>query len=411
MMSILNETQIWEKIYPLWLQKATEHYILYVLDQNQWEEALQRFYRALQQAVRLGDLAPIQQVAKDWMENGTPFWRYERTLVVTPLVSTLVQLLTHLFLEHVPQHRRPEMLPWWKQALALVVWTAETELQIRFHDLEEQRRHLARMEQLKSGFVVVVGHELRTPLTVVDGYLQMLNNLAEQDAVIPSHELRHIAAGMQRGIHRLRELIDAVLDLVYVESGQVAQHPQPIWLHRLVYRVVEEHLPMAQQRRITLKMEPEPPPKALIMGDPEYLTKALHHLLDNALKFTPDGGRVTVRMLVDTPSNQVEIQVQDTGIGIPPEAQQHIFDRFVRLGDPDTYSSSRQQFKGGGTGLGLAIVKGVVQAHGGHVWVESEGYDEQRFPGATFYVRLPLASEHEALASPLSRPKPVSQSP
>ncbi len=408
-MTVLAERAIWDKVYPLWLQKATEHFILYVLDQNRWEEALQELYRALREAAEKGDLEPVQRVLRSWIEEGTPFWRYERALVVTPLVSTLVQLLSQIFLEHIPPERRPELLRWWKQTLALVVWVAESELQARFRDLEEQRRRLARMEQLKSGFVVVVGHELRTPLTVVDGYLQMLQSLAEQDAVVPAHELRHIAAGMQRGLERLRELIDAVLDLVYVESGQVARHPQPIWLHRLVYRVVEENLPLARRRRIHLKMEPDPPPKALVVGDPEYLTKALNHLLDNALKFTPDGGRITVRMAVFPDERQVEIQIQDTGIGIAPEAQDHIFDRFVRLGDPDTYSSPRQQFKGGGTGLGLAIVKGVVEAHGGRVWVESEGYDERRYPGATFYVRLPLASEKDlyALSSPSTVEKPL----
>ncbi len=401
-MTSLYEASFWQDLYVPWIQKATERFILYVVDQDPWEEALQTFYWSLRQAWDQDDLKPAQAVIQGWLQEGTPFWRYERTLVVTPLVSTLVHLLGRLMRERLPDTEHLALARWWGEMTELVAWTAEEELRQGFQALETQRRHLERLERLKSSFIIVVGHELRTPLTVVDGYLQMLANLVEQGAPVAPEELRNVLTGMERGLQRLRELVEAVLDLAYVESGQVAQDPQPIWLHRLLDDVIEDFLPLTQQRRIQLLLEPLPLPRVAVMGDPEYLAKAFAHLLDNAVKFTPDGGRIALRMRVFEEDQEVEIQIQDTGIGVPPEAQQEIFECFVRLGEPDNYSSPRSQFKGGGAGLGLAIVKGVVEAHGGRVWVESPGYDEERFPGATFFLRLPALQDHHLLSNSTS---------
>ncbi len=394
-MTFLQDAALWQRLYVPWIRKATETFILYVVDQDPWEEALQAFYWSLHAAVEQGNLAPVQKVIRRWLDEGTPFWRYEQALVVTPLVNTLVRLLSRLLGEYLPEEAADELGRWWGQALELLAWTAEEELEKGFRELEAQQHRVEKLERLKSSFVTVVGHELRTPLTVVDGYLQMLQALMEGQDAVPASELEKVIGGMEQGMLRLRALVETVLDLAYVESGQVAQDPQPLWLHRLLEDVVEDYVPLTQERNIPLVLDPTPLPRAAVMGDPEYLAKAFAHLLDNAVKFTPDGGRITLRMRVLEEEGQVELQFQDTGIGIPPEAQQDIFERFVRLGEPDNHSSPRTRFKGGGVGLGLAIVKGVVEAHGGHIWVESPGYDEQRCPGATFFLRLPLLSEQD----------------
>ncbi len=393
MSSFLQDASLWERLYVPWIRKATEAFILYVVDQDPWEEALQAFYWGLHATAEQGNLAPAQEVIRRWLDEGTPFWRYEQTLVVTPLVNTLIRLLSRLLREHLPEDATNELGRWWEQALELLAWTAEEELEKGLQELEARRLRVEKLERLKSSFVVVVGHELRTPLTVVDGYLQMLQALVEQHSTVSSEELVEVLTGMEQGMRRLRALVEAVLDLAYVENDQVAQDPQPLWLHRLLEDVIEDYVPIMQERKIQFILEPTPLPRAAVLGDPEYLAKAFAHLLDNAVKFTPDGGHVTLRMHVLHEEDQVEIQFQDTGIGIPPEAQQDIFERFVRLGEPDNYSSPRERFKGGGAGLGLAIVKGVIEAHSGHIWVESPGYDENRFPGATFCLRLPLLSD------------------
>ncbi len=402
-MTFLQDAALWQRLYVPWIRKATETFILYVVDQDPWEEALQAFYWGLYAAVEQGSLAPAQEVIRRWLEEGTPFWRYEQALVVTPLVNTLVRLLSRLLREHLPEEATDELGRWWGQALELLAWTAEEELEKGFRELEARQHRVEKLERLKSNFVTVVGHELRTPLTVVDGYLQMLRALVEEQDAVPASELEKVIGGMEQGMLRLRALVETVLDLAYVESGQVAQDPQPLWLHRLLEDVLEDYVPLTQERNIQLVLDPTPLPRAAVMGDPEYLAKAFAHLLDNAVKFTPDGGRITLRMRVLEEEGQVELQFQDTGIGIPPEAQQDIFGRFVRLGEPDNHSSPRTRFKGGGAGLGLAIVKGVVEAHGGHIWVESPGYDEHRCPGATFFLRLPLLPEQNLKTHTSSR--------
>jgi len=111
----------------------------------------------------------------------------------------------------------------------------------------------------------------------------------------------------------------------------------------------------------------------------------------NAIKFTPDSGTITLngRLL----PGFIEITVTDTGIGISPEHQALIFEKFGQLGRSDLHSSGRTKFKGGGAGLGLPITRGIIEAHGGTIWVESEGYDEIKCPGSTFHVLLPTRSE------------------
>jgi signal transduction histidine kinase len=129
----------------------------------------------------------------------------------------------------------------------------------------------------------------------------------------------------------------------------------------------------------------------MMYGDAERLYQAFRNLVSNAIKFTPDGGIISIdgRKL----PGFIEITVSDTGIGVSPDDQVHIFEKFRNLGNPQLHSSSKTKFKGGGPGLGLSIAKGIVEAHGGAIWVESEGYDEVKYPGSTFHVILPMRTE------------------
>jgi signal transduction histidine kinase len=132
-------------------------------------------------------------------------------------------------------------------------------------------------------------------------------------------------------------------------------------------------------------------------GDEEKLKKALAKVVMNALKFTPDGGSVTITAvavrhseITDEIKGFIDIQVMDTGIGIKPEHLQTIFNKFGSAADASLHSSSKTKFKGGGPGLGLAIAKGIIEAHSGQIWAQSEGLDEEVYPGTTFHIELPL---------------------
>jgi signal transduction histidine kinase len=139
------------------------------------------------------------------------------------------------------------------------------------------------------------------------------------------------------------------------------------------------------------------PQLPLTKADPNLLKKLFQHLLTNAIKFTPNDGQISVmaRALptrsAELPHGGVEIVVSDTGVGVDPASQDIIFSKFYQPGDLSKHSTSKTRFKGSGAGLGLALSKGIVEAHGGRIWVESKGYDEVNFPGSKFHVVLPLS--------------------
>jgi signal transduction histidine kinase len=155
-----------------------------------------------------------------------------------------------------------------------------------------------------------------------------------------------------------------------------------------------------RQREITLTIEDmsEVPP---VEADNNALQKVFYQLISNAIKYTPDGGVIRLGGRACPPGeviadDGIEITIQDSGIGIAPAQQELIFEKFYQTGEVALHSTSPIQFKGGGPGLGLSIARGIIQAHGGKLWVESPGYDELECPGSTFHVVLPLRQKKPA---------------
>ena len=146
-----------------------------------------------------------------------------------------------------------------------------------------------------------------------------------------------------------------------------------------------------RERNLSLEITAFPGYNEVIFVDPERIMQVFRNILNNAIKFTPDGGKIKIngRKL----SGFVEVTVSDTGIGIDPEDQALIFEKFGRVGNSALHSSGKTKFKGGGPGLGLHIAKGIIETHGGAIWVESPGYDEIRCPGSTFHILLPIQAE------------------
>ena len=163
---------------------------------------------------------------------------------------------------------------------------------------------------------------------------------------------------------------------------------QPLWINRLLDSIQRELSASIQLRNISLNINRFPGSDEMIFADGERLFQAFRNVIMNGIKYTPDGGKVNVdgRLL----PGFIEITVSDTGIGIDPEDHSRIFEKFGRLGNVSLHSSGKTKFKGGGPGLGLPITKGIIDAHGGAIWVESIGYDEKNYPGSTFHIMLPL---------------------
>lgn len=234
-------------------------------------------------------------------------------------------------------------------------------------------------------FLSVVAHELKTPLTVIEGYVDMLE-LALSGSTSPQIEL--MLRGIDSGLLRLRGLIEEMIGISAIEMGLLHLERQPVWLRQLLAIAVADVGPAVAQRRLILEIKQDTIPARPIVADPERLLEAFQNILENAIKYTPDQGRIVI--FGTLLNGFIDITVEDTGIGIAPDDLDRIFEKYAALGDVTRHSSSKVKFKGGGPGLGLVIAKGIVEAHGGTIWAESPGYDEKRFPGSRFHIMLPI---------------------
>ncbi len=260
----------------------------------------------------------------------------------------------------------------------------------RVEELNTAYRKLEKLDKNKSSFIEITAHELRTPLTVIKGYLGMLNANPEIRA---DRELLQAVEGMSRGAERLQLIFDSMLDVVRFDEDAIQPRLETVVVILLLQLIHKKYKPDLAARSLTLNFEPGLSSLPMIQADPQLLQKALDAVIVNAIKFTPDGGSISLggRELLDEQLGPcLEIHIRDTGIGIDPANQQVIFEKLFQLGKTELHSSGRTKFKGGGPGLGLSIAASIVKAHHGRIWVESPACDEQTFPGSTFYLRLPL---------------------
>jgi signal transduction histidine kinase len=183
-----------------------------------------------------------------------------------------------------------------------------------------------------------------------------------------------------------------MLDLTRIGSETLKVAAEPVPLQRILADLVLDLQQAASERQIQLTVShAEGTPE--LKGDPPLIQKAIYQLIVNAIKYTPDGGKILITTrptVMEDGSPSVEIAVRDRGIGLDAEHHDLIFEKFYQVGRVALHSSGKTTFKGGGPGLGLALVRGVARAHGGKVWVESAGHDEVNFTGSTFYLMLPL---------------------
>lgn len=247
------------------------------------------------------------------------------------------------------------------------------------------------LEGTKTKFIAVAAHELKTPLTIIEGYTNILRAELKDEP-----RLNVYLDGLNNGFSRMREIMEDLIDvsLLDLKSFEIRYHE--INLERLVLLVADKLNRVYGERNVNLVIMPFET-ESRTYGDEQRLKKALTKILMNALKYTPDYGRVTITAVAtrqDEASEDMggflDIQITDTGIGIAPDNLLSIFHKFGSAADASLHSSSKTKFKGGGPGLGLPIAKGIIEAHGGHIWAESPGYDEEKFPGSTFHIEFPL---------------------
>lgn len=293
-----------------------------------------------------------------------------------------------------------------RQLVQAIVRDVTRERQIKAN-LERSAQELMRLNQMKDSFLGLVSHELKTPLTIILGYADLiLSEMSERvDAsVLPMVE--NIASAAER----LNSVVQDMVDMSMIDGRRLQLHLQPVEFNQLVEGVAEEAKSSLALRRQDLHLQLDPDLPAL-RGDPDRLWQMVSHLLGNAIKFTPDGGFIIIETrrteklrpmgsktaeggeqkleVIRRPF--VELVVRDTGIGIPEEERERIFEKFFGLGKIEEHFSGQVAFKGKGIGLGLAIVQGIVELHGGEIWVESPSSEQEpTYPGCAFHVLLPL---------------------
>jgi signal transduction histidine kinase len=264
------------------------------------------------------------------------------------------------------------------------LYTAQTKAQMarleqiiaeRTQELAKANEELKRLDQAKTNFVSVINHEMRTPLTAIYGYTELL--LLRSDVL--SAEQRHMLSNVKDSTQRLMELVNNLLDVSRIEDGKLTIVPEVMEVLPALEKALAIVQPMADKKHISMQVDMAPALPA-IWGDAKRVSQILVNLLSNAVKYTPDTGVITVTALQNSTPSMVEIQVTDNGIGIPSGLLPHIFDRFSRVERTAIQHTI-------GTGLGLSITKGLVEAHGGNIWVESEeGH------GTCFTFTLPVAN-------------------
>jgi signal transduction histidine kinase len=383
-----------KKIREPWLEGITQRMSRGESGRATLTVEMERFFDMLVQAVESGDPGWLKPVLIDWAASRTETDIENEDLTLSPVLNLIMDELVDAVTDNLPDKEAVAVI----SGLIPVLYysyeqIAQHEMRVRVGYftalLEKVSNDLSRLDRSKSDFISVAAHELKTPLTLIEGYSSMLEDLLAKADQEPQMSL--LMDGIHKGIFRLGVMINDMIDISMIDNQMLSLKFQPTWINRVLKGLVAELNEFVEDRQQTLVVENFPGSDEMIFADTERIEQALRNVLTNAIKYTPDGGRILVtgRLL----SGFIEIRVEDTGIGIAPEDQLVIFEKFSSLGDVKLHSSSKINFKGGGPGLGLPIAKGILEAHGGSIWVESEGYNEDTLPGSKFHVLLPMRKQ------------------
>jgi signal transduction histidine kinase len=234
---------------------------------------------------------------------------------------------------------------------------------------------LKELDQLKDDFVSSVSHELRSPLSAISGYVELLRNKPMD--TIPSDKKEKALGIIQENTGRLAHFINDILDLAKLKAGHVEIRRKPLFILTMAEEIMGLFQPLFEKKSIRGSVDvPENVP--VVPGDEEKIRQVITNLISNALKFTPPGGKI--RLYARNQTDFVQVSVEDTGVGIPEDSKDAIFEKFKQVKSSSDSGTGQK-----GTGLGLAIAKGNVEAHGGRIWVESE-----IGKGTTIHFTLPL---------------------
>ncbi|MBK6793995.1 MAG: HAMP domain-containing histidine kinase [Anaerolineales bacterium] len=382
-----------QKIRATWVERISRELAAGEGVRAGFSEQLERFYELLEQTIISGDTAWLDPILYDWGRSPTETNLEQADYNVSFVLNRMIALTIEVAQDHLEYKDALELLaavtPVLTHSLSVVIrYEMETRVAHISKELGLVQEKLQTLDQNKSKFISVAAHELKTPLTLIEGYTSMMADLVQNSE---QAQMKNYLSGVNTGILRLRDIIDDMIDVSLIDNNLLTLNIQPMWISHLLNLMRNEFKKPIADRRQNLVINEFEGSDMMIYGDSERLYQALNNVVTNAIKYTPDKGTITIdgRML----PGFIEVTVSDTGIGISPENQTLIFDKFGQLGRTDLHSSGKTKFKGGGPGLGLSITRGIIEAHSGTIWVESAGYDEVKLPGSTFHILLPTRTE------------------
>jgi two-component system, sensor histidine kinase ChiS len=258
-------------------------------------------------------------------------------------------------------------------------------------ELIRSNAELKRISELKSNFLSIASHELKTPLTSIKGYSDIIMDTMKEKL---DPGIYRMIESINRAADRLHRVVNSILDVTRIEQKRLRLKPERLDIAALARECIEELSQFSVKRNIRFEcaVQENLPP---FFADAMRMQQVFTNLFTNALKFSPDNSVVQVRIGLLTPS-EFHIVIKDQGIGIESGEQKKVFDPFYEVGNMNRHSTDFSKFMGGGTGLGLSIVKGIVERHGGRIWVESEGpSEEKKYPGSEFHIVIPVEAKTE----------------
>ncbi len=358
-----------------------------------FEEQLARFFDLLEQSVTSGDPAWMDSILLDWAKSSTETDLEEEPYHVSFLINRMIALTIQVAREALTKQQALDLLasviPVYTYGLEVVArYEMETRVAHISSEMEKVQKQMERVDKSKSAFISVAAHELKTPITLIEGYASMMEDLLRLGKGV---NLDSLLAGMTTGIGRLRSIVDDMIDVSMIDNKLLKLNFQPMQISQMLEALRHEVEETIKKRKLAMEIRSFDGSRQWFYIDAGRIMQAVRNVIHNAIKYTPDGGSITIDGR--TLPGFIEIVISDSGIGISLDDQAVIFEKFGQLGRVDLHSSGKTKFKGGGPGLGLPIARGILEAHGGSIWVESPGYDEKVCPGSTFHILIPARTE------------------
>jgi signal transduction histidine kinase len=275
------------------------------------------------------------------------------------------------------------------------------QLETRLRELEMKNEQLLRLDDIKDTFIQLISHELRTPFTLISGYSHLLQDYLMFKSNNHDADYLLLMSGLTESIDRMQSVIEETLTVSRIMTRQIEIAHKECNLREIMRQVVEMYRVDCKARKLKVHFKADDF-NVLLQADEELLVRLFANLFSNAIKYTPDGREIFFR--AEPLEKVIRCHIKDTGIGIATDRLDKIFDRMSYHHNVNMHTTSKTSYLGGGLGLGLSICHGIVEAHEGRIWAQSEGFDVKRLCGSEFTVELPRIPDSNIPLASIKRP-------